>query len=444
MKEFILKELKNNVKEYEVFIQNTEIDEIHLQKNEINFMDRIINGGYGIRVHDKGMGFSSSNILTESEIRQTIKNSLKSSKMTKKEDFSFPSKKPFKRVKSIDKKIKDGGEEVVKGYVKELLKSIPSDVLVSFGKVRTYDSLIEIVNSEGLDLTREETNFMVEMSLIVENNGKKVEFWPHFYGRRIEDLPVSNISKWVKTAEDQLIAVEPKTEKTTVIFSPTSVLDGLGSTIGYHATSFTKINKTTKLSQGEEVATKGLTVISDGLYPYGLMTSSFDDEGIPQKKNILIKNGIFKNFVYNQFYAIKDKTKSTGNGFRQGIVFFMFDGKYGTQPNDQISNFYIKPGRKSLEELIREVDHGILVDTFSWLSPDSTTGKFSSEIRTGYYIDEGQITKPIKGGLVAGNFFKLIKNISGISNKSVVTSGGTVLSGVCPYIRFEDVQIAGK
>jgi len=97
-----------------------------------------------------------------------------------------------------------------------------------------------------------------------------------------------------------------------------------------------------------------------------------------------------------------------------------------------------------LEELIREVDHGILVDTFSWLSPDSTTGKFSSEIRTGYYIDEGQITKPIKGGLVAGNFFKLIKNISGISNKSVVTSGGTVLSGVCPYIRFEDVQIAGK
>jgi predicted Zn-dependent protease len=199
-----------------------------------------------------------------------------------------------------------------------------------------------------------------------------------------------------------------------------------------------------KLSLNEEVATKNLTIISDGLYPYGMMTSGFDDEGVPQKKNILIKNGIFKNFVYNQFYALKDKTKSTGNGFRQGPTFFVFDGKYMNQPIDQFSNFYIKPGRKTLEELIREVDHGILVDTFSWLSPDSVTGQFSSEIRTGYYIDEGEISTPIKGGLVTGNFFELIKKISGISNKSVITSGGTILSGICPYVRFEDVQIAGK
>jgi len=443
MKEFILKELKKNVKEHEVFLQNTEINEIHLQRNEINFIDKTINNGYGIRVHDKGIGFSASNIFTESEIRQTIQNALKSSRMTKKVDFYFPSKKPFKRVKSTDKKIKDG-EEVVKDYVKELLKSIPSEVMISFGKIRTYDSHIEIINSEGLDLTREETNFMVELSLIIEKNGKKVEFWPHFYSRRIKDLPVSNIHKWVKIAKDQLIAIEPKTEKTTVIFSPTSVLDGLGSTVGYHATSFTKINKMSKLSLGEEVAKKDLTIISDGLYPYGMMTSGFDDEGIPQKKNILIRNGVFKNFVYSQFYAIKDKTKSTGNGFRQGPTFFVFDGKYMNQPTDQVSNFYIKPGRKTLDELIREVDHGILVDTFSWLSPDYVTGKFSSEIRTGYYIDKGEISKPIKGGLVTGNFFDLIKNISGISNKSVITSGGTVLAGVCPYIRFEDVQIAGK
>jgi len=444
MKEFILKELKKNVNEYEVLLQTTEVNEIHLQKNEINFMDKTFNSGYGIRVHEKGIGFSSSNILTESEIRRTIDNSIKSSKMTRKVEFSFPTKKPFKRVKSVDKKIKNKGEEVAKEYVKELLKSIPSNVFLSFGKVRTYDSLIEIINSEGLDLTREETNFMVELSLIVENNGKKVEFWPHYYSRRIEDLPVSNISNWVKMAEDQLIAVMPKTEITTVILSPTSVLDGLGATIGYHSTSFTKNNKTSRFYPGEEIATKDLTVISDGFYPYGLMTSSFDDEGVPQKKNILINNGIFKNFIYNQFYAIKDKIKSTGNGFRQGTTFFLFDGKYGAQPIDQVSNLYVKPGKKTLDELISEVDHGILVDTFSWLTPDSITGKFSSEIRTGYYIDKGEISKPIKGGLVAGNFFKLIKNISGISNKPILTSGGMILSGVCPYIRFEDVQIAGK
>ena len=77
MKEFIIKELKKNVKEHEVFLQNSEINEIHLQKNKINFINKTNNSGYGIRVNTKGIGFSSSNIFTESEIKQTIQNALK-------------------------------------------------------------------------------------------------------------------------------------------------------------------------------------------------------------------------------------------------------------------------------------------------------------------------------------------------------------------------------
>jgi len=444
MIDLIIKELKKNTKEYEIYLQGTEVNEIQLQKNEVNFVDKTVNGGYGIRVHNRGLGFSSSNIFTGSAMVQTIKNALKSSELTRKEEFKFPSKRPFKKVKTVDNDIKDKGNDAVKDYADQILNSVPKDVLVSFGKIRTYDSHIEIINSEGLDATREETSFMIELSLIVEKNGKKVEFWPHFYSRRIKDMPISNIDRWVKIAKDQLRAVEPETEKTTVIFSPTSVLDGLGSTIGSHATGSARVNKVSKLELGDEIASKNLTIISDGLYPYGLMTSGFDDEGVPQRKNVLIKNGIFKNYIYDQFYAIKDKTKSTGNGFRQGTTFFTFDGKYSGMPGNQFSNFYIKPGNKSFDKLVEEVDHGIIVDTFSWLHPDSTTGKFSSEVRAGYYIDKGEIKEPIKGGLVIGDFFELAKKISGISNKSEITSGGTILPGICPYIRFEDVQVAGK
>jgi len=221
-------------------------------------------------------------------------------------------------------------------------------------------------------------------------------------------------------------------------------LDGLGSIIGSHSSGAAKVNGISKFSPGEKVASESLTVISDGLYPYGLTTNAFDDEGVPQRKNILIDNGIFKDYIYDQFYAIKDNRESTGNGLRQGDIFYVFDAKYGLLPNNKISNFYLKPGKKSLQKLIGEVKHGILIDNFSWLSPDSTSGNFSSEIRDGYYIDNGEISKPIEGGLIAGNFFELMRNISGISNKSNITSGGTVLAGVCPYVRFDDVQVAGK
>ncbi len=444
MRELILKELEKNAEEYEVYLQKTEVNEIHLQKNKINFIDKTIDSGYGIRVHTNGIGFSSSNIFSPLTIRQTIKNVLKSSEMTQKVEFNFPSKQPFKEVENIDKKIKDNGDEAVREYANKILNSIPKDVLISFGKIRTYDSHIEIVNSEGLDLKREETNFMLELSIMIEKNGKKVEFWPHEYRRRIDDLPILNFEEWVKMARDQLVAIQPKTEITTVIFSPTSVLDGLGSVIDPHSTGSARVNELSKFSPGDKVASDSLTVISDGLYPYGLMTSEFDDEGVPQRKNVLIERGIFKDFIYDQFYAIKDEVKSTGNGLRQDDTFFVFDGKYGGMPTNRTSNFFVKPGNKTLEQLIEEVRHGILVDHFSWLTPDGTTGDFSSEIRVGYYIENGELVKPIKGGLVAGNIFDMIKNISGISNKSVITSGGTVLAGVCPYIRFENVQIAGK
>jgi len=444
MKDLILKQVKKSAKEYEVYLQKTEINEIHIQKNKIGFIDKTVDSGYGIRVHDRGMGFSSSNIFSDFAIKQTVKNALKSSRMTQKVDFNFPTLKKFSKVKNIDRSIRDNGEAVVKNYADQILKFIPSDILISFGKVRAYDSQIWIMNSEGLDLKREETNFMLELSIIVEKGGKKVEFWPHEYRRRIKDLPVSNLKQWIKVARDQLIAETPKTERTTVIFSPNTVLDGLGSIIGSHSSGAAKVNGVSKFNPGEKVASENLTVISDGLYPYGLMTSEFDDEGVPQRKNILIDNGIFKDYVYDQYYAIKDNKESTGNGLRQGDVFYVFDIKYGGLPNNRVSNFFVEPGKKTLQKLIGEVKHGILVNHFSWLAPDPTSGNFSSEIRAGYYIDNGQINKPIKGGLVAGNFFELMKNISGVSNKSVITSGGTVLAGICPYVRFENVQIAGK
>jgi predicted Zn-dependent protease len=444
MRDLILKEVKKSAKEYEVYLQKTEINEVHIQKNKIGFIDKIIDSGYGIRVHDRGMGFSSSNIFSDFIIKQTIKNALKSSRLSQKVDFNFPTPKKFSKVKNIDKSIKDNGEACVKNYANKILKSIPKDILISFGKVRTYDSQIQIINSEDLEPKREETTFMLELSIIVEKSGKKVEFWPHEYKTRIKDLPVSNLKQWIKIARDQLVAVTPKTEITTVIFSPNSVLDGLGSIIGSHSSGAAKVNGISKFIPGEKVASENLTVISDGLYPYGLMTSEFDDEGVPQRKNILIDNGIYKDYVYDQFYAIKDNRESTGNGLRQGDTFYIFDVKYGGTPNNKISNFYVKPGKKNIQKLIGEVKHGILVNHFSWLAPDPTSGSFSSEIRAGYYIDNGQISKPIKGGLITGNFFEMMKNISGISNKSVITSGGSVLAGVCPYVRFENVQVAGK
>lgn len=435
---------KKLAKDYDIYLQSTEINEIQLQKNKINFTNKAVDSGYGVRILKGGLGFSASNVKSEENIQKTVIDSLKSAEITEKVKFRFPEKGNYPEVKTIDRKIRSKGGEAVKEYSEKLINGIPEDVLLSFGKIRSYDSVTRIINSEGLEIEREDTNFMVELSLIVKKNNKRMEFWPHEYRRRMQDIPMSHIDKWVKLAYDQTIAKEPETEKTTVVFSPSVVLDGLGSVIGGHVTGSSKVNDVSKFSVDDKIASPKLTVISDGLYPYGLMSGEFDDEGVPQRKVPLIVDGVFKGFVYDQFYAMKDNTESTGNGLKQSGVFFSFEGKYGAQPGNQVSNFYVKPGKVSYDDMIEDIQNGVLVEQFSWLNPDVTTGKFSSEIRAGYYIKNGEIKEPIKGGLVIGNIFDMIKRIDCISNKSVICSGGTVFAGICPYISFEDVQIAGK
>ncbi|OGI14751.1 hypothetical protein A3K63_02645 [Candidatus Micrarchaeota archaeon RBG_16_49_10] len=441
MEELVIKELKR-LKDYEVFFVQSEVNETHLEKGRPHFISKTFDSGYGIRVLDGGLGFSSSNVKEREAVRKVIESAAKSARMTEKVDFQFPFEARYPKVDIVDKKIKSDPEKAINETIEKLLHRKPDNMEFSFGKFRTYDSTVHIMNSEGLDAEREETAFMIEMSITVGGK-KRVEFWPHEFRRRVDDFGEEDFDKWFKLSRDQLTAELPGTGGMTVIFSPGSVADGVGSVVDFHTSGRAKLNEMSKFSVGEKIASEDVTIHSDGLYPFGLMSSGFDDEGVPQQKLPLIEKGVFKNFTYDQFYALKDGTKSTGNGLRQSDVFFVFDSKFGSMPTNQISNLYIKPGKRSLDELIGEVKEGVLVEKFSWLNPDGMTGDFSSEISAGYRIKNGEIANPVKGGLVSGNLIEMMRGVSGLSDKSTITSGGTVLAGICPYIRFEDVQVAG-
>ncbi|MFX1518322.1 MAG: TldD/PmbA family protein [Promethearchaeota archaeon] len=435
--------VKAEVADYEVYFQRCVINELEIQKNVPIFVNKADTAGYGIRILEKGgLGFSSSDDLSDSAIQRAIGDALHSAKLTEPVTFAFPQKKSFKTVKTTDLSIKGDAEGAITSYAEQFLDEVPSNVLIAFGKIRSYYSQIELINSEGLDLQRDESYFMVEASIVSKDDKKVVEYWPHEYRRRIEDLPPTLLNKWAEKAHDQLIAREPASMTCEIIFSPRSVLDGLGPVIAFHASGKAKVNGVSKFSLGETVASRDLTARSNGLYSFGLMSSGFDDEGIPQENHSLISNGVFTKYIYDQFYGMrKDETESTGNGLRQ--IDTTIKSKYALIPNNTVSNFHIEPGNKDLEQLIEEIDHGVLVESFSWLLPDKTTGSFSSEIRAAYSIENGEIKTPLKGGLVYGNFFDLIKNVSGVSRTAEITSGGSMLAGVCPYIRFENVNIAG-
>jgi predicted Zn-dependent protease len=137
--------------------------------------------------------------------------------------------------------------------------------------------------------------------------------------------------------------------------------------------------------------------------------------------------------------------KPTGNGLKSldGTIVNLIN-KNTVFVNGYPTNLSVKPGNLSLENMVSEVKNGILVEQFSWLNPDPMATSFSSEIRNAYMIKNGEYTQVIKGGMVSGKAFDMIKNISGISNQQFIESGATAFSCISPYIRFENVQVVGK
>ena len=431
-----------NIKNFEVYVQQPRSNNLYLRRNQLELSQQKENPGFSIRIHENGIGFSQSNFFNDAAVKEAIENTLLMSKASQKMDFTFPEDKKTKNVKNIDKKLLfEESEQSLKDYQTQMVDLIRKrGCEVCFAKLKAFDMKTSIVNSQGLAKEKQETLFFLELSI----KSSKSEFWTMRYARRLADLPIKGIEEWVDLAKRADHAVEPKNEKTTVILSPSVMVDLATEVFSFHSTGSNVKKKINNWLPEKKIASKEVSIVDDGLYPYGLQTSPFDDEGNPQQQVELVKNGVFKNFLYDQMYAKQFNADPTGNAIRQRNTLFSVDDRYAMRPVEQTTNLHFLPGKKSFDKLLEETKKGIIIYKFSWLNPNEQSGNFASEIRNAAYIENGEIATPIKGGIISGNVFDLLQNVSGISNKCEIVSGSTSFSGVMPFVRFDNVQVAGS
>ena len=182
---------------------------------------------------------------------------------------------------------------------------------------------------------------------------------------------------------------------------------------------------------GEKVASENLTINDDGLFESGLRTSVFDGEGVPHQKTPVIEKGVLRNFLYDNYSAKKDGKESTGNASRAG---------YLSTPSIDTTNFHIIPGDKTSDEMLREVDDGLIVYFLQGAhSSNPVSGEFSVVATPAWKIEKGEITHCSRGVMLAGNVFELLKNVNvvGCNERQM----GTLIA---PWIMVENVRIVGK
>ncbi len=158
---------------------------------------------------------------------------------------------------------------------------------------------------------------------------------------------------------------------------------------------------------GQQVAAKGVTVVDDGTLPDRRGSLSIDDEGNPTERTVLIEDGILTGYMQDMMNARLMGMPVTGNGRRESFAHL---------PLPRMTNTYMLDGDKDPEEIIKSVKKGLYAVNFGGGQVDITSGKFVFSTAEAYLIENGKVTRPVKGATLIGNGPDVLTRVKMIGN----------------------------
>mgnify|MGYP000084163816 FL=1 len=158
---------------------------------------------------------------------------------------------------------------------------------------------------------------------------------------------------------------------------------------------------------GERVAAPGVTVIDDGTIADRRGSLNIDDEGNPTQRTVLIEDGILKGYMQDSLNARLTGVAPTGNGRRESFAHL---------PLPRMTNTMMLAGQYDPQEIIGSVKKGIYAANFGGGQVDITSGKFVFSMSEAYLIEDGKVTRPIKGATLIGNGPDALTRVSMIGN----------------------------
>ena len=194
---------------------------------------------------------------------------------------------------------------------------------------------------------------------------------------------------------------------------------------------------------GQLVTSPLCTIVDDGTLQNRRGSITVDDEGVPSQCNVLIKDGVLQGYMQDKMNARLMGAEPTGNGRRES---------YAHLPMPRMTNTYMQEGNSEFEEMIESVKHGIFAPHFGGGQVDITSGKFTFSTSEAYLIENGKITKPVKGATLIGSGIEVMQQVSMVGNKVELDDG----IGVCgkdgqsipvgvgqPALKIEKITVGG-
>ena len=296
---------------------------------------------------------------------------------------------------------------------------------VSVGLSGTW-SVVEIVRPDGFVATDVRPLVRLNVSIVVEQNGRRESGVFGLGGRYLYDRLFAPAT-WQRAIDEALAQALVNLESVAAPAGETVVVCGPGwpgvllhEAIGHGLEGDFNRKGSSAFSGriGERVAAPGVTVVDDGSIADRRGSLSIDDEGTPTQCNTLIEDGILKGYMQDRLNARLMGVPATGNGRRES---------FAHAPMPRMTNTFMLGGKDDPAEILSRVKNGVYAKSFGGGQVDITSGKFVFTCTEAYKIENGRLGSPIKGATLIGDGPSVLTRVSAIGNDMALDEG----IGIC-------------
>ena len=431
MIEKLLKTAQRKADSAEVFVTESNEIAVTFESGALKSAERKSSYGIGLRViRDGRIGFSSSTDPDRAD--DMVDSAVAGARYGKEVQFEFPGNADACSVNTVDPAIETFTPETAvsegKRTVELLSELYPKGM--TYTEISSMVSNVRIMNTSGLDISYRDTDFSQHVTSVIVDGDSilwigdgghygTLDMRTEEYAGNVADLAVK-AEKHAPRTSGMLPVIFTAKEMPSLLKSIEMGVDGRRLLKG----------DSPLIGKSGETVLGNATITDDPCIDHAPGSRPFDDEGVSSKTNILFKDGVFQDFLFDLDTAAKTGHSPTASAHR-GML---------TLPSIGLSNMILSGGTSDLDTMISSIDEGVIVyEVLGGGQSNLLAGDFAVNIMLGFLIRGGEIAGRLPDTMLSGNIYSAFGNISHMGSE--VKPVGTVFT---PDVMFSELPISGR
>jgi len=426
---------KRKVDEFEIFVSATDFINAESKAKSLNSLSRSRESGIGLRVVRGGaFGFAYGD--------EPDDNLVESALASAKGQFTDPYNvipgpcDEYTDVNAYDENVEAvDAEYCIERAIELETSAFETDPRVNKVRKASFSrahKVIRIVNSKGIDASSKTTLLRASIMVTAAEDSDVQAGFDFDQSHFIDGLDVREVGRRAANmAVGMLGAKHINTTRMPALFDRDSAAEFLSYMAGSFSGEAVAKGKSYLADKlGKRIFSPGIVIVDDPTVTGASDASSFDGEGVPSRRNVLVEDGVLKGFVYNTYWGMFSGKESTGNSVRSN---------YRDMPLLGVRHLCLKPSGDGLEEILQGLKTAFkITDIMGMHTADSITGEFSVGVN-GFILERGEAIYPVREAAISGNIYDMLSRVLAVGNDS--REFGSVST---PSFVVDTVDISGK